>query len=92
MWLRRKAIEGLFSVKAFKLELLQPWDEKAFVTFEWLCFIICLFYFCFSWVSVPEFGLSPVAVSGGHSSLQCMGFSVWWLLVAEHRLQAHGLQ
>ena len=35
MWLRRKAIEGLFSVKAFELELLQPGDEKAFVTFEW---------------------------------------------------------
>jgi hypothetical protein len=43
MWLRRNAAEGLFSVKAFELELLQPWDEKAFVTFEWLCFFYYLF-------------------------------------------------
>ena len=49
MWLRHNAIEGLFSVKAFELELLQPWDEKAFVTFEWLCFFYYLFvYFIFA--------------------------------------------
>ena len=47
MWLRRNAIEGLFSVKAFELELLQPWDEKAFVTMSdmsgYVSFIIYLF-------------------------------------------------
>ena len=31
-------------------------------------------------------GFSLVVVSGGYSSLQCAGFSLWWLLVAEHRL------
>ena len=29
-------------------------------------------------------GPSPVAASGGHSSLQCTGFSLWWPLTAEH--------
>ena len=31
-------------------------------------------------------GFSLVVVSGGYSSLQCAGFSLWWLLVAEHRV------
>ena len=26
-------------------------------------------------------GFSPVAAPGGHSSLQCAGFSLWWLLL-----------
>ena len=30
--------------------------------------------------------LSLVAASRGYSSLRCTGFSLWWLLVAEHRL------
>ena len=55
----------------------------------YVSFIIYLFiFFCFSWVFVPELGLSPVAVSGGYSSLQWLGFSVWWLLVC--RAQAPG--
>ena len=29
-------------------------------------------------------------VRGGYPSLQCMGFSLQWLLVAEHRLQGEG--
>ena len=36
--------------------------------------------------------LSLVAVSRGYSLLRCMGFSLRWLLVAEHGLQACGLQ
>ena len=31
-------------------------------------------------------GLSPVAASGSYSSLRCAGFSLRWLLVAEHGL------
>ena len=39
------------------------------------------------WVFVAVCGLSLVAESGGYSSLQCTGFSLWWLpFVAEHRL------
>ena len=30
---------------------------------------------------VAAHGLSLVAVSGGYSSLQCSGFSLWWLLL-----------
>ena len=44
-------------------------------------------------------GLSLVAVSGGYSSLQCAGFSLWWLFLLQSRgsrrtgsvVVAHGL-
>ena len=39
-----------------------------------------LFIFWLHWVFVAACGLSLVAASGGYSSLQCMGFSLWWLL------------
>ena len=39
------------------------------------------------WVFVSVLGLSPVTVSGGHSSSRCVGFSIAASLVAEHRLQ-----
>ena len=43
-------------------------------------------------------GFSPVALSQGYSSLWRVGFSRWWLLLAEHRpwsarasvVEAHG--
>ena len=44
------------------------------------------------WVFVAVRGLSLVAVSGGYSSLRCTGFSLRWLLLVEHGLQACGLQ
>ena len=43
-------------------------------------------YFWLRWVFVAARGLSLVAASGGYSSLWCVGFSLQWLLVAEHRL------
>ena len=33
------------------------------------------------WVVIAGRGLSLVAVRGGCSSLQCTGFSLWWLLL-----------
>ena len=33
------------------------------------------------WVFVAACGLSVVAASRGYSSLQCVGFSLWWLLL-----------
>ena len=39
-------------------------------------FFINLFYFWLCWVFVSVRGLSPVAVSGGHSSSQCAGLSL----------------
>ena len=43
-------------------------------------------YFWLRWVFVAARGLSLVAASGGYSSLWCVGFSLQWLLVVEHRL------
>ena len=56
--------------------------------FVLFCFI-SLFYFTYFWlccVFAAACGLSLVAVSGGYSSLQCTGFALWWLLIAEHGL------
>ena len=39
------------------------------------------FYFWLRWVFVAAHGLSLVAASGGHSSLRCAGFSLWWCLL-----------
>ena len=33
------------------------------------------------WVSIAACGLSLVVASGGYSSLWCLGFSLWWLLM-----------
>ena len=40
-------------------------------------------YFWLRWVFVAACGLSLVASSGGYSSLQCAGFSLWWLLLLQ---------
>ena len=47
-------------------------------------FIYLFIYFWLCWVFVAAHGLSLVVASGGYSSLRCKGFSLWWLLVAEH--------
>ena len=44
-------------------------------------YLFYLFIFRLSWVFVAPHGLSLVAASGGYSSLQCTGFSSWWLLL-----------
>ena len=49
-------------------------------------FIILFIYFWRRWVFVAARGLSLVVVSVGYSSLWCAGFSLRWLLVAEHGL------
>ena len=48
-----------------------------------VCLFINLFYFCFwlHWVFVAVCRLSLVVVSGGYSSLWCVGFSLRWLLL-----------
>ena len=38
-------------------------------------------YFWLHWVFVAAHGPSLVAASGGYSSLWCVGFSLWWLLL-----------
>ena len=42
---------------------------------------INFFFFWLHWVFVAARGLSLVVASGGYSSLQCMGFSLRWLLL-----------
>ena len=44
---------------------------------------VLFIYFWLFWVSAAAHSLSLVAASGGYSWLQCMGFSLWWLLIAE---------
>ena len=49
----------------------------------------CIYFinlFLARWVFVAARGLSLVATNGGYSSLQCAGFSLRWLLVAENGL------
>ena len=52
---------------------------------SFLFFLIYLFYlFIFGcWVFVTARGLSLVAASRGYSSLWCVGFSLWWLLLLQ---------
>ena len=49
--------------------------------FEKKLFIYLFIYFWLCWVFVAVCRLSLVAASGGYSLLQCMGFSLWWLLL-----------
>ena len=49
--------------------------------FLFLKYIYLFIYFWLRWVFVAARRLSLVAVSGGYSSLQCAGFSLWWLLL-----------
>ena len=49
---------------------MPPYDFLKKITYFWL-----------SSVFTAVCGLSLVAVSRGYSSLQCMGFSLWWLLL-----------
>ena len=64
-----------------------------------LCILFYLFYFWLRWVFIAACGLSLVVASRGYSSLQCAGFSLWWLLLlgaralgAQASVVAHRLQ
>ena len=52
--------------------------ESLFICYNLLILFI---YFWLHWVFAAVFGLSLVVVSGGYSSLRCVGFSLWWLLL-----------
>ena len=56
--------------------------DVSHLQFLFFLFLINLFIdFWLRWVFVAAHGLSLVAESGGYSSLWCMGFSLWWLLL-----------
>ena len=52
-----------------------------FVHCTCFAFVFNLFYFWLCWVFVAASRPSLVAVSGGYSSLRCVGFSSRWLLL-----------
>lgn len=54
--------------------------------------ITYLLYFWLCWVFIALHGLSPLAVSGGCSSLRWAGFSLQWLLVWSTASRAPELQ
>ena len=60
--------------------ILIPGKESLFF-FLTLFYFYLFIYFWWRWVSVAARGLSLVAASGGHSSLQCAAFSLRWLLL-----------
>ena len=69
-----------------KATLFTPaWDDhKWSLTLFFLLLLLFLFiYFWLHWVFVVVRGLSLVAVSGGYSSLRCVGFSLRWLLLLQ---------
>ena len=81
--------------EAFLKILLILWPccflSHLFVTACSSSFILSLFsfffkihlfiYFCLRWVFIAACGVSLVVVSGGYSSLRCVGFSLRWLLL-----------
>ena len=46
-----------------------------------ICLFVCFLNFWLCWVVIAVGRLSLVAVSRGYSSLQCVGFSLRWLLL-----------
>ena len=54
---------------------------KRFTFFLSNLFIYLFIYFWLSWVFIAARGLSLVVASGGYSLLQCVGFSLQWLLL-----------
>ena len=70
-------------------ENVRPLVENYFKTlFVWTFFFffnkltfLLLLLFWLHCIFVAACGLSLVAVSGGHSSFWCVGFSSWWLLL-----------
>ena len=46
-----------------------------------LFYINLFIYLWLHWVFIAVRSLSLAAVSGGYSSLRCVGFSLWWLLL-----------
>ena len=57
-----------------------------FILFIYLfIIIIIIIIICLHWVFIAALGLSPVAASGGYTSLWCAGFSLQWALLLRVR-------
>ena len=77
VWVRKR------KAKVFRSEFWKSLVLCVFRTFNLsFFFLINLFFnFWLHWVFAAARGLSLVAASSGYSSLQCSGFSLWWLLL-----------
>ena len=71
-------------------------DTKNSTKFNYMCLYFTIFlphslfsFFWLHWVSFAARGLSLVVVSGGYSSLRCMGFSLQWLLLLQSTATRH---
>ena len=62
---------------------------RAFFAFLFVLIYFIFIYFWLRWFFVAEHRLSLVAASGGYSSLQCTGFSLWWLLLLWSTVSRH---
>ena len=61
-------------------------SEFLFFKIDFIYFIylfIYLFIYWLCWVFIAARGLSLVVVSGGYSSLRCVGFALRWLLLLQ---------
>ena len=67
----------VFTQRSWKLMSTQRPDCEFFLKINLFIYI----YFWLCWVFVSVRGLSLVAASGGHSSLQCAGLSLSWPLL-----------
>ena len=82
-WVDRTEVKGVIA---------KGYESLSFSFFFLINLFVLFIYFWLRWVFVATCRLSQVAASRGYSSLWCTGFLLQWLLVAEHGLQAHGLQ
>ena len=70
------------SLSAFSVVSLLDFSHShrcAVVSHYYYYFLIYLFWL--RWVFVAACGLTLVAASRGYSSLRCVSFSLWWLLL-----------
>ena len=78
----REGVNILNMEKVLKVQLKSKHHPNLGYLFYW-------FFFWLHWVFIAAHGLSLVVASGGYSSLQCAGFSLWWLLLSRSTGSRH---
>ena len=82
-----KEQDFLFFFLAIKRVIFKKIYYKSYFVFTFFInLFILLFYFGCIGSLLLHAGFSMIEASGGYSSLRCEGFSLWWLLVAQHGL------
>ena len=67
-------------------EMIDLFGFSPQVCYVYIYIYIYFLNFWLHWIFVAVCRLSLVAANGGYSSLRCTGFSLRWLLIAEHGL------